>query len=161
MRRPPPQWDNCKKKEFDMNMKKNLLAALAAFMMAAAFARDYEIGDTGPGGGTVFLIEDGEVYEVSETLGEGTWLGAKSLCRNYRGGGYDDWRLPKIDELAAVYENLDVDEIDDIESDSPGDIYWSATATNRTHSVAVSFYNGFVTPMHYNTRLSVVAVRSF
>jgi len=33
------------------------------------------------------------------------WEDAKSYCANYRGGGYTDWRLPTMNELAALYDN--------------------------------------------------------
>lgn len=28
---------------------------------------------------------------------------AKKFCKNYRGGGYDDWRMPTTEELKAIY----------------------------------------------------------
>ena len=31
------------------------------------------------------------------------WANAKSYCRNYRGGGYTDWRMPTLNELAWLY----------------------------------------------------------
>jgi len=32
------------------------------------------------------------------------WYDAKKYCENYRGGGYTDWRMPKKDELAGLYD---------------------------------------------------------
>ena len=32
------------------------------------------------------------------------WADAKSYCENYRGGGYTDWRMPTLDELAGLYD---------------------------------------------------------
>ena len=32
------------------------------------------------------------------------WADAKSYCLNYRGAGYTDWRMPKQDELASLYD---------------------------------------------------------
>ena len=32
-----------------------------------------------------------------------TWLDAKKYCDAYRGGGYKDWRMPTLDELAKLY----------------------------------------------------------
>lgn len=31
------------------------------------------------------------------------WYEAKTFCENYSAGGYSDWRLPDIDELATLY----------------------------------------------------------
>lgn len=33
------------------------------------------------------------------------WADAKKYCERYRGGGYSDWRLPKQDELAQLYDS--------------------------------------------------------
>lgn len=32
------------------------------------------------------------------------WSDAKRYCENYKGGGYTDWRLPTINELAGLYD---------------------------------------------------------
>jgi len=37
----------------------------------------------------------------SESL---TWQEAVDYCENYRGGGYDDWRMPKRSELQTLIE---------------------------------------------------------
>ena len=65
-----------------------------------------KIGDRGSGGGIIFQIEGEKVWEVSEKLGEATWDDAYTLCKQYRGGGYDDWYLPTKEELNWVYVNL-------------------------------------------------------
>ena len=42
---------------------------------------------------------------ASEDNGENiNWVDASSYCKNYRGGGYSDWRLPTLDELAGLYD---------------------------------------------------------
>ena len=32
------------------------------------------------------------------------WHDAKQYCDNFRAGGYTDWRMPTLDELAGIYE---------------------------------------------------------
>ena len=32
------------------------------------------------------------------------WQDAKNYCKNYWGGGYQDWRMPTVDELAGLYD---------------------------------------------------------
>ena len=82
------------------------------FGIQTKFAKDaveglsLKIGDIGPGGGLVFYIEGNRAYECSEVLGSATWSEAKTLCSEYRGGGYDDWYLPNMDELNYIYQNL-------------------------------------------------------
>ena len=93
------------------NFAKNTVAGLSL-----------KIGDIGPGGGLVFYIEGNKSYEVSKILGTGTWSWAMQMCKNYRGGGYDDWYLPTKDELNLIYQNLRK-----TEKISGNDYYWSAS----------------------------------
>ena len=39
--------------------------------------------------------------DESETL---SWNEARTYCNNFRGGGYSDWRMPSITELAGLYD---------------------------------------------------------
>lgn len=32
------------------------------------------------------------------------WMNAQLYCKAYSGGGYTDWRMPTLDELASLYE---------------------------------------------------------
>jgi hypothetical protein len=32
------------------------------------------------------------------------WADAKSYCKNFRGGGYTNWRMPTLDELSGLYD---------------------------------------------------------
>jgi hypothetical protein len=32
------------------------------------------------------------------------WQDAKNYCKNYRGGGYTNWRMPTQDELAGLHD---------------------------------------------------------
>lgn len=115
-----------------------------------------KIGDIGPGGGLVFYIEGNRAYECSEVLGERSRSEAKTLCSEYRGGGYDDWYLPSKDELNYIYQNLR----------KPGKISsnsWFITSSESRFSVfRQRFRDGYqsnVTESWYIC--AVLAVRSF
>ena len=60
-----------------------------------------EIGSKMQGG---ILVDKEQKLVVSEMdLGYVDWETAKKLCSDYRGGEFDDWRLPTKDELNQVY----------------------------------------------------------
>jgi len=40
--------------------------------------------------------------EESETL---SWYEAETYCKNFRGGNYNDWRMPSIKELEGLYDS--------------------------------------------------------
>ncbi len=81
---------------------------------------------------------------------------AKEYCLNFRGGGFDDWRLPTIIELRELYAS-DLWK-DARENNSKINIYWrlwSSTidyVNGKPHSYAVySFHNGRHHYFHDNT----------
>ena len=85
------------------NSLDDIFGLLTTFATKTVEGLFLKIGDIGPGGGIVFYIEGKEAYEVSENLGDANWETAKQICKDFRGGGYDDWYLPNIDELNLVY----------------------------------------------------------
>jgi len=68
----------------------------------------YKIGDKGPGGGFVFYIKDGLCKECSPSgsIGKFNYGRARELANTYQGGGFDNWRLPNMQELNLMYMNL-------------------------------------------------------
>ena len=66
----------------------------------------YDIGDTGPGGGIVYLIEGSRYMEYIELPGTFTWDEAKKAVKQFRGGGYSNWRLPTINQARFIGSKL-------------------------------------------------------
>jgi hypothetical protein len=54
--------------------------------------------------GTVLDIRTDLMWAAKDSGEDITWSNAKSYCENYRGGGYTDWRMPKQDELAGLFD---------------------------------------------------------
>lgn len=48
-------------------------------------------------------LTDGKVY--NQNTEESAWTNAVNYCENLVEGGYDDWRLPTIDELRTLIQN--------------------------------------------------------
>jgi hypothetical protein len=94
----------------------------------------FKIGDRGPG--VVFFAQGGKYMEVSEKLsGEYTWFEAITAARNYKCGGYSDWRLPTKDELNLVYQNLRRNNLGNM-----GDSWhWSSSEGNGKFRVGSGF----------------------
>ena len=66
--------------------------------------------------GRFTAYDDGTVYDKTTNLlwaakdngSDITWPDAKKICEDYTAGGFTDWRLPTLDELATLYdENLE------------------------------------------------------
>jgi len=54
--------------------------------------------------GTVLDKESGLMWAVKDNGEDVNWQGAKRYCERYRGGGYTDWRMPTLEELAGLYD---------------------------------------------------------
>lgn len=53
------------------------------------------------------VLKDLGIAVQREDIGVGDWSSMNSLCENSIVGGFTDWRLPTIDELAALYNIKD------------------------------------------------------
>jgi hypothetical protein len=54
--------------------------------------------------GTVLDTRTNLLWAAKDNGANINWQDAKTYCRNYRGGGYTDWRMPTQDELAELYD---------------------------------------------------------
>ncbi|MGV8059734.1 MAG: caspase family protein [Smithellaceae bacterium] len=54
--------------------------------------------------GTVLDTQTNLMWAARDNGYQINWYAAKSYCENYRGGGYTDWRMPTMDELAGLYD---------------------------------------------------------
>ena len=53
--------------------------------------------------GTVKDQTTGLMWAAKDNGGPITWDEAKTYCQDYRGGGYEDWRMPTTEELKGLY----------------------------------------------------------
>jgi len=54
--------------------------------------------------GTVMDAKSGLMWAAKYSGRDVTWQEAMEYCENYLGGGYKDWRMPTLDELAGLYD---------------------------------------------------------
>ncbi len=87
---------------------------------------------------------------------------AAKLCRDYTGGGKNDWFLPSIDELAEMWTVLASTPDDRTTYGFDEDAYWSSSEVNA----AQSWYEGFTLGITANdaakvNHFYVRAIRAF
>jgi hypothetical protein len=107
-----------------------------------------KVGDNYGGGVVAYIFQSGDTGYVSgrkhglitakEDQSEGaTWEQAKKISRDYRGGGYKDWRLPSKKELTKLYINRMV-----IGGFKETHYYWSSTESDKNDAWDQSFRTG-------------------
>lgn len=122
----------------------------AVFTILSGFAKEvvdrmitYKIGDTGPGGGTVFYIQGTTVYEVIFFSKSSDWYNAMQKASSYKGGGYTDWSLPTIKELKWIFEDTypaySLDLTQHLPNGGYDTVYWSRE--EHTETEAFGYYN--------------------
>jgi hypothetical protein len=97
------------------------------------------VGDTGPGGGVVFYVDNsGKYLEAAraDLAGSFTWKDAIKQARSYRGGGKADWYLPTRDEQYELYkQRTTVGGFSDAN-------YWSSSVWDSVSAYTTYFGNG-------------------
>lgn len=101
----------------------------------------WEIGQVGPFGGMVFQL-DNRCFEIAEPLYEaGSFEDAVAYCESLTSDieFANEYRLPTVDELLAIYDQLVITEISEID----WTYYWSGEEIDETSAKIVNFDTGF------------------
>jgi TolB-like protein len=132
-----------------------------------SFEERYVIGETGPAGGLVFhdkgRVIDGWRYleaAPAETERRLAWNPAKQYCDTLAVNGYDDWRLPTVEELVLMYNNLHKKGLGEFKNN----FYWSAATEFKYQTTYVYYYSfkdGGQDDAPHNGILHFRAVRAF
>ncbi len=130
-----------------------LFPTLASDLLASI---NYKIGDTGPGGGIIYYIEGNRYYECTGLLGRENFEGAKKMCQEYRGGGFDDWYLPTKEDLNRIYKNLKT-----VEISAADEYFWSSSPYDNGDAWVQRFSDGGKGGYDKDYALCVRAVRAF
>ena len=114
------------------------------------------------GTGTAIGTGAGNTQKIVATFGDVEPYQSKpdyaaKLCADYRGGGYDDWFLPSLDELILIYDNLYLQNLGGFSVD----FYWSSSEYSDTGAWNQNFYLGIqrTYPSNYGNR--VRPIRAF
>lgn len=129
------------------------------------YARAYATSSKGTAYGEVksFTTDDKSEYVVlgnlmiqKQDLGTGNWSTATQMCANSRVGGYSDWQLPTISELAMLYTHRT--EIGGFKSAW----YWSSSRSSSSTRPywAYNFNSGSQENMYSSSQYYVRAVRT-
>lgn len=109
-------------------------------------------------GGFVVYEENGHgLVAAIADLGSMDWNSAKTACDELILNGYSDWHLPSIEELNALYVNLNQIGAGGFEFF----FYWSSTENNDNNAWKRHFYSGIKDIFSKRDRAYVRAVRAF
>ncbi len=130
-----------------MVVGKNKFACLVLTLIMMLFvdAKADELVDKG--NGTIFNQTTGLIWQKTEG-GKRTWEGAIVYCENLILGGFEDWRLPDINELRSLVDrskyNPAIDKI--YFPDITPSVYWSSSTppSHNDYAWFVSFHTGNV-----------------
>ncbi len=112
--------------------------------------------------GTVTDANTNLVWQKSEDAVARTWANASPYCDNLFLGGYADWRLPRVDELATLVDYAQYPALDPAFGTLRGAGFWSinfAASNPRTHAWFVDFLDGGVVPYFQSSVSYVRCVR--
>ncbi len=91
--------------------------------------------------GDYIILGDVGIAVQKKDVGTGSWGDMKRLCESSTVGGYTDWRLPTINELASLYE-LKIQIGNFITDGSEKSYYWSDERGYAPCHYYIDFSNG-------------------
>jgi hypothetical protein len=85
-------------------------------------------------------------WEDNEEIEEGNFEEAISYCNNLELDGYDDWRVPNLNELYTIADrSIDLPALNNTFQNTRSEIYWSSTtvAISDTTAWIIDFYKAY------------------
>jgi len=130
----------------------------AAGKAAQRQSRVYQVGETGPAGGTVFIV-DGQRMEAAPVSTEfkANWNDATKRCAEMKVNGIGGWHLPTMEELDAMYQQLHEQGLGGF-SDTD---YWSSSEYYSWDAWVRGLTSGRSGSNYKDVENSVRAVRAF
>jgi hypothetical protein len=101
--------DDLKSQDMKFTVKilfpKKFISAVGSFVLIGLFFFPAIASDRflSKGDGTVTDARTGLMWAEVDNGNPISWPNALSYCQNYKGGGYTDWRMPTLAELASLY----------------------------------------------------------
>lgn len=93
------------------------------------------------GNGTVTDVSTGLTWHQELNVNKITWKEALHYCENLTVGGYDDWRLPNLNELQSIVDYTKVNPVDGLLPVMAG-ANWSSTSANAFYAWGVDLGTG-------------------
>ena len=121
-------------------------------------------GFTDNGNGTATDNQTGLMWTTNANHGDNSWQGAIDYCNNYSFAGYDDWRLPNLNELRSLFDpglSSPYLPVGHPFTGVQSDVYWSST-TYADHPIDawyVYLVNGRVNHFSKGSSVNVWPVR--
>ena len=114
-------------------------------------------------GATLIALGMGSVNTTAIINKQGdTGIYAAKLCRDYKGGGYNDWYLPSVDELQKLYLNQKkIGGFTTATSLCGACIYWISNELDNMYANYQYFSNGAKYVAEKSIKVSVRAIRCF
>jgi hypothetical protein len=147
---------------------KILLIAASLLLVVGVTAQKVKVGDAYLGGVVAYLIQPGEPgYEKKHPHGllaakadAGKlvkWQEAINLAKEFRDGGFDDWRIPVKEDLLKLFNNKDL-----IGGFQVGN-YWTSQLSKEDDKGAylINFYNGYTYTEYMENAVYARFVRKF
>tara|TARA_R110002012_G_scaffold317480_1_gene533926 strand:+ start:1550 stop:6274 length:4725 start_codon:yes stop_codon:yes gene_type:complete len=111
---------------------------------------NFEIGDEYEGGYIFQINEDGTGLVADlQDLGEMSFRETVDAVEIYTVGGYNDWRLPSLDELELMYNTLGNGSLEGNIGGFSNNAYWSSLPNLYGNVFVIDFTNGSIPPNGY------------
>ena len=118
----------------------NKVAAIVVCLLAASIFFACERGAVH--NHNYIVLDNYGFMVMREDLGKNTWSGARAMCGQVRVGGFSDWRLPTLEELAILYYERNRIGGFDIYNNTK---YWSSTPSDLGEFyMCQNFTNGVI-----------------
>jgi len=91
--------------------------------------------------GTVTDVSAGLTWHQEINVEKITWKDALSYCENLTIAGYDDWRMPNVNELQSIVDYTKANPVDGLLPVMAG-ANWSSTSANAVYAWSVDLSSG-------------------
>jgi hypothetical protein len=142
-------------------MKKNIVFVLINLCLSLiTLSQQYTSGEKAEGGIIVYAEKKSGLVVSEMDLGEHSWDEGRRICNELSLNGYDDWRLPSLNEMKDIFYTLYLKKVGEYGTG----FYWINKENTgiRTLAWCIDFKTGDLFNGHSKTNKKyILAVRTY